>query len=340
MNCVAYFDLLGTKGFCEDRELYLKNITEFYNNIKQLAIILNHYGKVGIFSDCAYVESSDLYALIKFIVKLRDRLATKQLFFNAVIKSGKLGSNKADGNNTFGVVFTDSKIADLYISHSHYKGIGILVDNELAEKLKKDEQVRFVNSFFVYKDKTSTCEEYKAQKYIDIVFDDIDSERYDSRYEDIMTILLKQWIWANSKEPKFGAYYISIFITLLRSYSKPTFKWNLKTKEFDEIPFVFKILHNILSDGVEEFGDFVGLDFLLFAMLDCIYSCESLAAEDIRDITVSMMSFFPVKSKYRHSLNGIPTEVFEGKNNRERLIKICQEETSNNIISRYMNTQS
>lgn len=338
MNCVAYFDLLGTKGFCEDRELYFKNITEFYKAIKQLSAILDNSGKVGVFSDCAYAEASDINVLLDFLTTLRDRLSAKKLFFNAVVKRGELGTRSAESgnNNLFGVVFEKNLIADIYITHSNFKGIGIYIDEKLLSNSKIKSDYKIVKSAFVYKDKVSNTNSFKVKGYYDVAINEIAEPRYSNQEAEILDILLRQWLQAHSKSPKYGSYYISIFITLLRSYKDPEFKWNSDRGEFDQCPYTIKILFDILSGKFDDFEDFIGIENIALTILDVVYSDGSLSPDDKINITSKFMSFPCIKRKYRHSLEEIPKEVFVVDGNREKLIRNCQEEIANDVVSKYV----
>ncbi len=336
MNCVSYFDLLGTKGFCEDKDLYFRNINEFYYSIYQLSYLLEDCGKVGVFSDCAYATSSDPEVLVNFMVKLRDRLSSKQLFFNAVIKSGNLGVSKADGDNLFGVVFEDSTIADVYITHSNFKGIGIFVDEEVKNFLKDTSKFEFVDSIYTtYKNN----DEYDIVKYNDIWFNEVNNGRYAHQTEDMLTILLRQWIQAHSKSKKYGRYYLSIIITMLRSYRDIEFKWHSDKKEFSKCPFIIKIMLQIIKNQDGSFDDFVGLDYILFVILDIIYSNPYLTDYEKTDITIDFMKVPHIKNKYSHNLELIPSNLFLNTDNRAKLVKTCQEGNANEIISKYVNNQ-
>ena len=342
MNCVAYFDLLGTKGFCEYSELYFKNITEFYKAINQLSVTLGDGGKVGVFSDCAYAEASDINVLLNFLTMLRDRLSAKKLFFNAVVKRGELGTRSAgnDNKNLFGVVFENNLIADVYITHSNFKGIGIYIEEELFRSKKIKSDITIVKSAFVYKDKASNANTFKVKGYYDVAISEIAEPRYFNQEAEILDILLRQWLQAHSKSPKYGSYYISTFITLLRSYKAPEFIWNSDSGEFDKCPFTIKILFNILSDKSADFEDFIGIENIAFAILDVVYSDKRLSQDDKISITSKFMSFPCIKRKYSHSLEEIPKEVFAKDGNREKLIRNCQEEIANDVISKYVKSKT
>lgn len=153
MSYISYFDLLGTRGFCENSETYYKNIKEFYETVQQQSCFLSK-GKVGIFSDCAYAESSSLYELILFLVEVRDRLISQGLFFNAVVKEGDLDIKVVENTTmrpAFGVVFNNSQIADLFITQSKFKGIGIWIDTNLVKEIEKINKFKVTKCIYLEK---------------------------------------------------------------------------------------------------------------------------------------------------------------------------------------------
>ena len=109
MSYITYFDLLGTRGFCDDSEAYYNNLLRFNRAVCQTGAILLDYGQVGVFSDSAYAESSKLSVLLQFLTLLRNRLLADGLFFNAVVKRGSLGI-KSVSEHTKNVLVLLSKI--------------------------------------------------------------------------------------------------------------------------------------------------------------------------------------------------------------------------------------
>ena len=80
MSYIAYLDLLGTRGFCEDSEVYYKNISNFSHSVETLAPILGKAGRICIFSDCVYIECSQLEKILQFLTQLRLMLIGDNLF--------------------------------------------------------------------------------------------------------------------------------------------------------------------------------------------------------------------------------------------------------------------
>ena len=117
-------------------------------------------------------------------------------------------------------------------------------------------------------------------------------------------------------------------------YNKPIITWNLQKKTFNESPFVFQILFKILSNKHGGFDKINGLDCIALSILDIILGVDSLTEYDKIDIVSTVMDF-PCMYKYYNELEQFPKAIFNS-NNREKIIKICQEEMSKNIISKYM----
>ena len=342
MSYIAYFDLIGTKGFCESSDLYFKKINSFKDAIKQLSVLLKGEGKVGVFSDCSYVESKNLQCLLDFLVQLRDRLISKELFFNAVIKKGELKAetlNKSD--YLFGVAFNDSCIADLYIQQVNFKGIGILVDSSVQEDVQKT-GYRMTDCIYIQKKTINNVINYYPVAYKDISFGQ--SVENKKTLEILLRVVLNVMFSSYMKSPKYGTYYVSVLSNLVRSYGDD-FKWDMKTKKFITIPLTFQVVDRILCQYYDKMIEFQGLEYLAFILLDVIYNSESLNEEEKISITNQLSEYTCVKNKYLHSLDDIPNNLFSmnpklNVNNRELFIKYCQEDLSSSFVEKVLDSDN
>ena len=347
MPFISYFDLLGTKGFCENSETYYKNISAFYFSIKSLSRCLGQQGKVGVFSDCAYAESNDLEYLLDFLVELRDRLNSEGLFFNAYVKYGKLGiedvwATKENGEkrkNLFGVVLKSSSIAELYISQSNFKGVGICIDDDkrIIEKLKTLNKYKLSDCIYISKKKFDDgTEKYVPIGYMDIAYRE--PIYGDKDIEDGLGIFYKTFYSAYIKSPKYGSYYISALTNYIRSYQNG-FDWDIENGEFNKAPIVFKSVCKMISDYYEEVKNLPGIDYLVFILLDTIYNSKDLNIEEKKSITIKFAQYPSIKNKFINTLEDIPKELFtktETANNREMFIRFCQNDFSKSFAQKLL----
>lgn len=341
MGYIAYFDLLGTRGFCEDPKVYFDNICKFNNAIKQISWFLKDVGRVGVFSDSAYAESSDLKFLLDFIINVRDRLMSQELFFNAVIKKGNLGITPISNENTltFGVSLHDSSIADLYITQSNFKGIGIFIDESILDEVKRIDDKEWPyslnNCIYLSRSIINGTATFSAVEYYDI---SPTKPLYGKKSEnDMLDILLRAFYSSYVKSPKYGAYYISLFSNLLRSHNAD-FKWDLEKNEFIECPTIFKAIWKMLKSS--ELSDLFGLDYLAFIFIDEIYNSMGLNLEEKASITKELLQINSLK-KYKHSLDAIPKVGLSFNSslkihNRDLFIKFCQEDLSTKFAEAIM----
>ena len=333
MSYISYFDLLGTRGFCENSEVYYRNIKEFYETVQQQSCFLSS-GKVGIFSDCAYAQSPSLYNLLLFLVEVRDRLLAQGLFFNAVVKEGDLDINvieKTDTRPAFGVVFNNSKIADLFITQSQFTGIGIWIDPSLTNEIDRLENFKITKCFYLEKKVESGRDIIKPIPYNDIAFT---LNGYTKEVEHTLDIFFHEFYSAYIKSKKFGMYYISSICNFLRSCNR-NFKWDFEKKVFISQPLEFKTIENMLRTN--DLSDFRGIEYLALIMLDIVYNAETLNEEEVKDYTKRIVGIECVKKRFIHNLNEVPKGIFSNNismkiNNRELFIKYCQDDLSNDFV--------
>ncbi len=338
MSYITYFDLLGTRGFCDNPETYYKNICLFEKAVKETAWLIKDYGHVGVFSDSAYAESTDLQYLLDFLVQIRNRLISENLFFNAVVKKGEIGASPFDihdGNVAFGISFKKSDIADLYISQTRYKGIGIFVDPSIYDELA---QTGYKMNDCIYVAHRST-NDYSPIEYKDISFINID---YPPKLiEQMIRVILREMYSSYLNAPKFGSYYISLICNIIRSF-RTGFDWDLAEHTFTNAPIAYEMVLCMIKDHFTDISDLHGIEFLTLILLDIVYNSGELNDAQKYDITMSFAKLDCMKKYYLHSLNDIPKGLFSFNerrncNNRDIYINFCKDELSesfvNNILS-------
>lgn len=338
MKYITFFDLLGTRGFCDNPDKYYNNICCFEKAIKETAWILKDYGTVGMFSDSAYAESTDLKILLDFLVQLRNRLISENLFFNAVVKSGKLDIDSIEKLNhpfAFGVSFKNSNIAELYIAQTKFKGIGIYIDDSVQADVAET-GYRLIDCIFVQKKEKLEGNEYSPVSYKDISFDTtIHSKK---SVERLMKIILRAMYSSYMKSPKFGVYYVSLLANLIRSYTD-NFDWDLSKHEFTSSPLPFNIINKVVKNHYNELSELTGLEYLALILLDVVYNSPQLNDAQKNDITLEFTKYSCINKKYLHCLENLPINLFTYHNendttNKEVFIKYCQDEMSDRFVDK------
>lgn len=343
MPYISYFDLLGTRGFCDNPGIYYNNMNIFLSTIKQMQIVIGDYGSVGVFSDCAYAESTDLYKLITFLSLVREKLMSHGLFMNGVIRKGRIGIqsyNDTEKSRFCAISFDGSDIADLYISQTKFKGVGILLDESVYNEAQDNPEINITNCIFIKKNGETTKGNYLPIVYKDIAFP---SSRYGNKsIEQSMRIVYNALFSAYVKSPKFAAYYISALSNIIRSYCSD-FKWDLAKQEFVNSSAIVKSILKMLTNYSEDINDLPGIEYLALILLDEVYKSSNLNEDEKRSITKKVVSIECVKKRFIHSLTEIPYGIFsvvkqEGASidHREMFIRFCQEDLSMIFVDKIM----
>lgn len=298
--------------------------------------MLRGFGKVGIFSDCAYAEADDLTYLLDFLTTVQERLMARGLFFNAAVKCGKLGiehTTFSEDRPAFGIRLTNNIIADLYLTQTNFKGIGIYLCPDVIEEINKPNfKYKTVDCIYIRKDLNT----YEPCGYKDVA---LPEPRYEKSLMQTLEVLFEALYGSYIKKPKFGLYYISLLSNMLRSYGS-AFKWDMsKDDPFSEpsVPIIFKSIKKFLDLYETEFSDLKGGEYLAFVMLDVIYNLSQFNEEEKKDITMKTIEISCVKNKFIHELNAIPNGIFtinpvNKTNNKNTFIQYCQKNLSKTIV--------
>lgn len=340
MSYITYFDLLGTRGFCDDSESYYNNLLRFNRAVCQTGSILLDYGQVGVFSDSAYAESSKLSKLLQFLALLRNRLLADGLFFNAVVKKGELGIQSVSerAKNVFGVAFQNKEIAELYIAQTNFKGMGIFIDESITDEDLKNANCFVTNCIYMKKHLNGSHEEYVPVRYRDISLKAYDSlaNNHKEFWETILDVFLRKFYEAFVKNPKYGTYYISLFTNFIRSFGTDL-TWDMKQKSFNNAPAIFSVLDNmIMSSYYDNLRNLPGLDCLVLIILDVVYGSDTLNEHDKDSITKKYSGLECIRNKYQHNLDSVPDGVFstaQGINYRDRFIRYCQKDSAVDFVN-------
>lgn len=339
MAYITFLDMLGTRGFCDNPDIYYNNINRFNKAVIQTASLLIDYGKVGIFSDSVYACSNSLQNLLEFLVALRDRLMAEGLFFNAVIKKGDLDfeSIAPKQNNVYGVSFKNSGIADLYIAQTNFKGVGIFVDETICDKEIEDSGYEVTHCVYMGRIIQGGARTWFPVSYRDISLRESFPEKW--KLGMILATFLEVFYASYMKEPAYGAYYISLISNFIHSFGS-RLEWDLANNKFTNKPLIFDVVKKMITSEYEFLKELPGIDYLAFMILDVVYSDSSLTESDMIGITRQVFTIKSVREKYLHNLNGIPRALFDesdnGKGSWERLIRYCQKDFAAEFVNKLL----
>lgn len=230
---IAYFDLLGIKAIADfNFSLYYGYIKVFHEELSKIIKTCKNT-KVYSFSDCAYMESSDLNELLDVLVSLRKSLILNQIFFNAALTEGKLNakinsSNVSSARESIFTLFESADVVKAFSMQVNYSGIGVFVDasilNNLDKNMKNKIENRLVDSAFCtsldLKSGEFSFRAYKDVKYFDVTID-------------LVKYIIENYITTMTLNVRASRYYLSALYTCLNQLD-----FNILTKEY--IPEVYK----------------------------------------------------------------------------------------------------
>ena len=350
MSYIAYFDFLGTRDLIQnDPSQYLKNMHLIEGTIKnyfKTTFLKIQNTCMYYFSDCAYVQCDCLPSLVSFLVFLRDHLLSFGYYFKASLSSGLLGQSifkeGEDKNNDepqaymFGVSFTSKHIADLNILQEQFKGIGIFLSDDVYHKLRAElsssrkakkfglNEIEIIESFFSV---DLNCKNIK--KYNDLSYSFASKTRRGAT--NIFTSLCQDYFKAIKKSQSAGRYYLSVFITILRSCNVDKIECDIQSMEISNEPYIFTELLGLKEEKPELYREAKGLGILYFVLLDKIiehhYDRES--SNVITYYLKKVIALKEVMDYYFLDFDSIP-DVFSSKNKY-----ILQKEYSEYVVENW-----
>lgn len=342
---IAYLDLLGTKGFCEEEDVYYKNIKNFSNTVEILAPKLGSSGRIGIFSDCVYIECTELDSMLNFLSQLRLMLLGDGLFFNAALSKGGLGveaigsrvTQADDKSNLFGVRFTNKEIASIYCKQTNFRGVGIWIDPSVKSEITSRGKYTIIESIYYTKEVKENTNIYLPKCYNDIAFwgenNNSNLKDREAFVKDVMAIIFKTIYKSHRKSSKYSVYYTSLLINIIRCCNVESLKWNKSCNLFENMTIEFKVMYNFLLEVNKNLSNLIGFDCICLALLDKIYSSPALTDYDKAAITEHFIDKFScLSSKYKFSLDLVPKEPFSN-DNRGNFINYCNNDMARQFVS-------
>lgn len=332
MGYIAFLDLLGTKDFSGDPEVYTDSISRFYSEAKRSSYYLKDYGNIGIFSDCLYAESRTLKELLDYLVILRKKLLVHNLFFNAAVTTGEIGIiNQASSENAnfWGVAFENSEIAKVYMLQNKFKGIGLWIDPDLYGEMP--EKYQLVKSVYL-----PDVDRKELISYRDIAFE-LTHRKYDNFESGIINIALKQCLLSYTKSKRYGRYYLSLLTTLINS-SKGEIEWDRKNQRFKKCPPVFSVIMELAEAKGEGYPEIQGLFILCLFVVEKAFQSDTVLDLDRKMIVKKFMSYRCLSEPYAYSISELPN-VFDGSF-REKFIQIYQNDIVNKQVDTLLHNQN
>lgn len=331
MSYIAYLDMLGTQGFCGDPEEYYTKITNFSKAISQCVNCLENKGKIGFFSDSAYIECCELKPILTFLLALRSRMCSEGLFFNCAITKGQLGISDPHGsdNNLFGVLFSNSQIAKVYVVQNQFKGIGIFLSDDIVEEIEQHKlPFTVVKSFYLPDiDKPPVM-------YNDLSID-LNYKYYTYYADNTLRSIISAQMAALSNSKKHGRYYVSLLGTIINSVSCENLKWDRTKHKFITAPTIFNLIFGLASDS-DGFPEILGLDSLCIMVVNRAYRSENITDFERSDIAMTVMNLELFKNKYKNNMENLP-KVFDDEAYREQFISYYMENIRNEAVDRIIN---
>lgn len=334
---IAYFDLLGTKELCDNPNGYYDNMQKFFEVVSHKSELFGNYGKVGVFSDCAYAESWDLQLMLDFLSRTFEELLVNGIFMSCALQEGTLDmvfDDKAYSNRLSAVRFDSPDIAKLYLSQSKFKGIGIHIDSNLITKIEEN-GYSVTKCVYINRIEQPTGTEFVPVVYTDLML--LESRYGEKSISQTAERVYRSMYSAYVKSPRYGAYYISVLSNMIRSYSNKL-KWNMQKQEFSEESVIVNSILNMLNSN-NELRDFPCLEYLALVLLDEIYTCERFDDGEMRSITKMVVSIERINRYFVHSLTTIPREIFhisDELNSYEYFVRACQDDLSAAFIDKLM----
>ncbi len=326
---VAYLDVLGSKNNIENEnfEDYIEGLLNFQNELIKIASReLVDKGRIHFFSDCAFIESSDLRAIVKALRKLRADLFNCNLFIRGALINGKLGavsendteesirdyykddaiSKKAHkilkvANNNLGkaikgTLFLSKDVGKAVYYESILKGSAFYVENNLIRESRYIMKNLVVNSGYI--------SNIRENKYISFYDLKIEPQKITEKY---IEKVFKFFTLSNMSDISYGRYYLTILITCVNSCSYNKIKY--ENNEFKNSPPVFTKILGLRDTNFYLYNSFKGLEFLYFALINKFYNDIGTNDEKTKAFCKKITSRNKYLEKYKNCLSSLPKDL-------------------------------
>lgn len=338
MSYISFLDLLGTKDLSlNDKDKYFEVTTIFGRNLQKCIM---PECKIYCFSDCAYLESEELKQIIDSLVQLREVLLLKKIFFNAAICEGCLGADefKGEQSNLKGFLFQNTSVSKVYSLHSMFKGIGILIDEDLVKEIngrnngnKLIKQYSINNYYIPDIDFISN-----VQCFYDIMlFETVDSD-YDS--SDLTTIdkywefCMDQYIQSNIKSKRYGRYYLPLLINILSSLPLINDVFSKDERGFYCEYKIIDFLLNLKEKNEYFLNNIVGIEYIYFYLINKIYIDNNYKTSFQTKEFIKCILKLHVIDSFIDNFTHLPNKFFSNESKKCLLEDYCKLVKENIVI--------
>jgi hypothetical protein len=267
-NLIAFVDLLGTSELSRvDKDAFFTSLTTFKEVICNYTSELDERGELYFFSDCAYVQSSSLDSMVRYLRCVRQTLSEQGLYLKGAVSEGSLNASEPAHQNRKGnerIIKGSSfgpDVVNVYGLQDGLRGIGIRIDNSVSDRFKK-------KGYGIISCHLPQPGSRHAEYFYDLKFspDELD--------ENILRTFVKNFFKTNTKSRRFGRYYISFLVTWINSADFSEAGRNDNADQPEEIPLICHLLLNGMLE--KNFSDLSGMEFIYYAMLEKAYNeCNS-----------------------------------------------------------------
>ena len=329
--------MLGTQNLSVNATEYYDTVKQLHARIKDNCAYLNqnkNVFNVAFFSDSCYIESENLNELLMFLQMLRNDLSTASLFFNAaVIKipniPAKLGSfehiNEKYNKKCIlsGTMFSDNSVAMVYVAHNRFKGVGIILSEEVKADAGKNDDIEIVKSIYM--------EDHEKKDSLKTYFDIGIKPPSQATERQWIAEIMKAYYFACCSSPRYGKYYIALICNIIRCASKDI-DWNPHDQNFSNTDLIYNAIYKMLTTKQKQ-KFLIGQEIIAVVFIDRVLS-SNLSEQKIYDVINRLLEAKDcIVNGFLNNLDEIPWIGFFGnKSNEEKFKSICREHIVNTDI--------
>lgn len=315
---IAFMDLLGTKAIAiSDPSKYRNVIKNFHSNIVGLQKKFDKdCPEINVFSDCAYLESEDVFQLCKFLKELRQKLLFQKICFNAAVCKGELQTNSIYMKKTKVSIidFQNEKVVKVYGMQSRFSGAGIYVDPELMNDKNIKEKMMEITVSSIYKSINKADGKAEIFNCIDI--------KFGTNSLQLLIYILNLYIQCYILDRRASRYYYTLYATFIGEQSIDVFlnedmriikeimkavkKIQVQEDENIIVMYLVNRLYNAQIDSLEFIDDLeVAHDYLDDALnyiyeeakLDNLYNLKEIDSRIMSNGNKTLLAEFCFKKK-------------------------------------------
>lgn len=324
-NSLAFVDLLGTSEFAQnERTRFQQSLVTFKETVESGASLLASTDSVYFFSDCLYLETDAPERAIAFLRYLRRHMLLQGFYMKGALGYGTLdvlspsgvGAGARQGHSrdqneapptgpTIRGHSFRGDVVEIYALQDALKGIGIRVAETLVPNLD--------HSFLV-----QSCHLPYPNSRVAECFSDLRFSAFDLDEESIQ-FLLRDFVMAATRSKRYGRYYLSVLISIIRSSQYSGLAASPRT---DEEVFGDHFVEILLTKDFERnFGTLPGIEQVYFALLDELYHQSQKKMIEWLD---PVQDFLARRRRYISHLETVPSCIF-GRASRNRFLQFVSQ---------------